>query len=329
MSLPFLFVQGAFSGNYFTDQGSTLVEGHPMPGPDKHHVRLYRGELHDLVPLKEFNPENHLNRDALYLYNATNIQLHPGNKKYIHEKIVFDFEQVIIKNARVRDSWEIDGKTYGIVEGEFYGKLKVPSAAPDPTKPPSPGPIIPPSPDPEPDNTPVSNRFRGCLGKLWDILKWLFLLLLLALLLKNCNPSGCKMGMNNCEDCQEELVRLQQQIDSLKGENTIGCSQEAKSGGQGVTEKKHILGNQSGRVVIQYDMERVPDKLDVFYEGNLIASTKQVQGNVKGFVGGKNAANCCGAIDFNYQYNKDDYCTVRVTGGSIDTKWKYTLFCPE
>ena len=73
MSLPFLFVQGTFSGNYFTDQGSTLVDGQPMPGPDKHHVRLYRGELHDIVPLKEFNPQEHLNRDALFLYNATNI----------------------------------------------------------------------------------------------------------------------------------------------------------------------------------------------------------------------------------------------------------------
>jgi hypothetical protein len=76
-------------------------------------------------------------------------------------------------------------------------------------------------------------------------------------------------------------------------------------------------------------MESVPDKLEVFYEGNLVASTKQVQGNVNGFVGGKNAAKCCGAISFDFQYNKDDYCEVRVTGGSSDTKWKYTLFCPQ
>jgi hypothetical protein len=324
MSLPFLFVQGTFSGNYFTDQGSTLVDGQPMPGPDKHHVRLYRGELHDIVPLKEFNPQDHLNRDALYLYNVTNIQLHPGNKQYIQEKIVYDFEQVVIKDARVKDSWEIDGKTYGIVEGTFLGKIKVPSNAPEPTDP------QPHAPEPiNPEKPPIVTQFSGCLTKLWDILKWLLLLLLLLLLLKKCNPSGCNLGLNNCKDCQEELARLRKQIDSLNGDNTIGCSQAAKSGGRGITEKKHILGNQSGRVIIQYDMETVPDKMEVFYEGTLVASTNQVPGNEKGFVGGKNAAKCCGALTFDFQYNKDDHCMVRVTGGSSDTKWKYTLFCPQ
>lgn len=321
MALPFLFVQGKFSGNYYTDQGSTLVDGQAMPGPEKHHVKLYRGELHDIVPLQDFNPKEHLNRDALFLYNVTNIQLNPGNRQYIQDKIVHDFEQVVIKDAKVKDSWEIDGKTYGILEGTFMGKIKQATAAPNPEpNPPEPAPPVKPPFFPQAD---------GCLSKIWNILKWLLLLLLLLLLLKKCNPSGCNFKLNNCSDCQEEVERLRKKIDSLNSDNTIGCSQAAKSGGRGITEKKHILGNKSGRVVIEYDMESVPDKMEVFYEGNLVTSTNEINGNVKGFVGGKNAAKCCGALSFDFQYNKDDHCMVRVTGGSTDTKWKYTLFCPQ
>lgn len=326
MALPFLYVRGVFSGYYLTDQKTTLTEGQTMPEPDKHKVRVYRGELTEFEPINDFNPQEHLNRDALFLYNVTNIQLLPGNKQHIQEKVIYDFEQVVIKDAKVKDSWEIDGKTYGILEGTFLGKIKQPSHAPKPPDPSPPGPEpLPPTP---PDSSCLS-RLSGCGIRLWDILKWLLLLLLLLLLLKKCNQSGCNFKLNNCKECEAELKKLREQIDSLKSDNTLDCSNTAESGGKGVTEKKHILGNTSGTVIINYDMKSVPDKLEVFYEGKLVASTRQIKGNVKGFVGASNDAKCCGSLSFDFKFNKEDFCKVRVTGGSSTTDWSYTLNCPQ
>ena len=44
------------------------------------------------------------------------------------------------------------------------------------------------------------------------------------------------------------------------------CNTSTKSGNDGVTEEKHALGKNSGWVTITYNMQSVPDKLEVFYE---------------------------------------------------------------
>ena len=109
---------------------------------------------------------------------------------------------------------------------------------------------------------------------------------------------------------------------------TKPCDTEPKSGGAGVTRNTHHLGDEPGVVTITYDMNSQPDKLEVFYEGSLVASTRRIRGNQDGFVGGDNTATCCGSLSFNYVPNRERYCTV-VVSGPYGTSWKYNLSCPR
>jgi hypothetical protein len=109
--------------------------------------------------------------------------------------------------------------------------------------------------------------------------------------------------------------------------NATNCNEQTKSGGEGVDNNDVVLGTQSGMVSLAYNMESVPDKLEVFYEGNLIASTFTVYGNNNGYVGGDNQAGASGYLNFLYQYHSDQFVTVRVTGPQ-GTSWTYVVRCP-
>lgn len=102
-------------------------------------------------------------------------------------------------------------------------------------------------------------------------------------------------------------------------ENAIPCnSGPTYSGEQGVTENQHVLGSNPGVVSVYYDMENRPDKIDVFYNGKLVASTRSLvsgQGNLRwNYVPVRG-----GAI----------HCDVRVSAPEEGTVWRYNLGCPE
>jgi hypothetical protein len=131
----------------------------------------------------------------------------------------------------------------------------------------------------------------------------------------------------NCSDCgfnNSELV-----LDSLEDKqvNQLPCDASPKSGTDGETINKHDLGASPGTVTIAYDMDNVPDKMEVFYEKKLIASTNSIPGNENGFVGEQNVG-CCNSLTFDYKPNVDKYCIVVITGGT-GTVWSYHISCPE
>ncbi len=102
-------------------------------------------------------------------------------------------------------------------------------------------------------------------------------------------------------------------------ENAIPCnSGPTYSGGQGDTENQHVLGSNPGVVTVYYDMENQPDKIDVIYNGKIVASTRTLvsgQGNlVWDYVPIKGGAT---------------YCDVRVSAPEEGTVWRYNLGCPE
>jgi hypothetical protein len=202
------YVSGEFEGYFYTHQKMPMGELEKLPGGNTHQVYIYRGELKNYSLLDNYKPEEHLNREGLLLHNVTNIQLSNSSGS---EKRIYDFDQLVLKNVQVPQSWELDGKTYGIIQGSLVGKIKKqanPSIGNSPENIPPP-PTIPPK---EPEKkwwktvppivggtnpTPPiggSNR-RGCLSWFWDVLKWLLLILLLILLWKCCkscneNSSG-------------------------------------------------------------------------------------------------------------------------------------------
>jgi len=104
--------------------------------------------------------------------------------------------------------------------------------------------------------------------------------------------------------------------------NTQPCNVETQSGGAGITDTKHYLGPRPGRVRLNYDTQRLPDRIVVIHKGRVLAQTR-------GFVSGT------GAIEFDWNPSPNapasEYVVnVEVTGtpGSNRTIWRYNLGCP-
>jgi hypothetical protein len=95
------------------------------------------------------------------------------------------------------------------------------------------------------------------------------------------------------------------------------CGQVTASGGQGVTRTRHALGLTPGLVRITYDMYSIPDRLDCFYKGVLVASTG-------GLVSGT------GTLQWTYAPTPGDpaWCLVTVSAPQSGTAWTYTIHCP-
>lgn len=170
-------------------------------------------------------------------------------------------------------------------------------------------------------------KVRSIFPWLWWILLLILALLLICCLFFNC---FCKSHEppknNNPENTIENLTEAEKE--KLAEEEIILCNTHNESGGEGITTNKHYLGNKPGIVRIQYDMQYIPDKLEIFYEGKRVTSTHEIPYNIDGFVGGNFQSGCCGTLEFNYKPNQDNYCIIKVTG-SDRTIWEYQINCPK
>lgn len=94
------------------------------------------------------------------------------------------------------------------------------------------------------------------------------------------------------------------------------CSDQGavKSGGAGVTDTFVDMGDVSGKVGIRYQMYEIPDKLDVFQGGTLVATTG-------GPVTGDHW------LYFAYDPAKGKVIQIRVTGSGA-TSWSFLHTCP-
>lgn len=105
---------------------------------------------------------------------------------------------------------------------------------------------------------------------------------------------------------------------TIRDDDMQPCGVSTPSGGQGVTETRHNLGETAGVVSLQYNMFSVPDMAEIFYNGNLVATTG-------GLVSGT------GTLTFAYPgpgNGNDSFCMVRITGNNNSTGWNYTMGCP-
>jgi hypothetical protein len=157
MKDKFDIVSGNFEGNFYTHQKTILTATEFNPNDKKYDIHLYRGELSQIKKEEEYNPEQLRNRESFLLHNVTNVQFHlekdaEGNSS----NRIYNFEQLLLRDAVIKESWEINGKTYGIITGKLLGKVKDEVKSPDPTNPevplkPTPKPT--PKPKPEPDSS--------------------------------------------------------------------------------------------------------------------------------------------------------------------------------
>lgn len=86
------------------------------------------------------------------------------------------------------------------------------------------------------------------------------------------------------------------------------------SGGAGVTDTFIDMGAQAGNVSLRYNMWNVPDKLDVYQSGTLIATTGVVTGDH--------------VLQFRFDPGRGTVLQVRVTGAG-KTIWAFLLQCAE
>ncbi len=111
-----------------------------------------------------------------------------------------------------------------------------------------------------------------------------------------------------------------------------------ESGSYGLTVRTIKLGNTAGRVNIRYDMYQLPDRMDIEYDSQWVASTGATLTNGQippssicrdgqaGYVGGT------GTLSFNYDPNKSHEFTIYMAGcyGTTfgTTAWDFWVDCP-
>jgi len=265
------YLSGDFEGYFYTNQKVTLSQSDQLPTDGAHKMVLYKGELKNIGIVSEFNPQNELSRDNVYLSNIGNIQLHNSiNKKVVFDKKIESFEYIVLDNVKIENSWELNDKTYGLLKATLRGKLQTITSVdvPDdteifsppppidpgnttvkPVKPvppaPTPGPIpIPPTPPAPPPGPGGSDE--GCWKWFWKILLWLMILFFIIFLFKQCNYLNNWVSDNKCCDDRERLLiennKLRTTIDSLK-QNLIKQEKENNS-----KRKKERLQDEINRL---------------------------------------------------------------------------------
>lgn len=96
------------------------------------------------------------------------------------------------------------------------------------------------------------------------------------------------------------------------------CGEVTASGGKGTTRTRHALGPVGGQVQITYNMYTIPDRLDCFYQGVLVASTGGLVSNE-------------GTLQWVYAPQPGDltWCLIVVSAPEDGTAWTYTVNCPQ
>ncbi|MFF2017224.1 PKD domain-containing protein [Paenibacillus sp. NPDC058177] len=99
--------------------------------------------------------------------------------------------------------------------------------------------------------------------------------------------------------------------------NTLQCGKTNDTGGGARTEKEHEMGSRSGNVVVTYDMYGIADRMDIYYQNQLLASTNmEVSGT--------------GSLRFDYSPvgGVTQIKVVMTSSSGSNSSWKYLVNCP-
>lgn len=128
-------VFGSFEGLFYTNQKVVLSESDKIKSDFDSHINVYEGQIKDSVFLDAYRPEEYKNYDSILLSNASNIEVEAGKGADFEGKQKFEFNQVVLVNPKVLNSWEMNGKTYGKIKSDFLGvtheKSESPFSGPD------------------------------------------------------------------------------------------------------------------------------------------------------------------------------------------------------
>jgi len=97
----------------------------------------------------------------------------------------------------------------------------------------------------------------------------------------------------------------------------LQCNVQSGSGGVGTSFTTQLLGTTAGRVDIAYEMYGIPDQMDVYYNGVLVAST-----------GGLVSGGSILTFNYNPPAGGPYFCTIRMYAPNNGTAWDFIAYCP-
>jgi hypothetical protein len=156
--------------------------------------------------------------------------------------------------------------------------------------------------------------------KYWYLFYFLFFLLLGVLIYGILWQPHFTSYNNKINDLNQRLVECENRVlpdaTPVTNEVIIDCDETVKSGGQGMTKNTHDLGNIRGNVIVNYNMNSIPDELTVYLDNAEVTSTN-------GLVSGP------GTVEFYFDPSKSKSCTIVVKAPDERTVWSYLVNCPN
>lgn len=351
-------IRGRFEGNFKTLQKKPFDYWEKIPKGNEHLIRIYRGTITDQYQINESDFESDLHE--ISLNGIKNIQINKAiNWPEANDRIFF-IRKMKLNNVKISEIQQINGFTYGKIIGDIVasvmddpGIVNVNEAEKD----------INGTNHPDFEN----ELLKGTDGKIeavddtanyqeeawgnvtpvkeskkWfkNLFKWIFLLLILLFIF-----FGFDFGKQIF--CRIEYYKQKEIITAVEKERRIlenrinktrpsiaECDvQKAFEGDNREQTFTYILGNNSGLVFIEYNMFRVPDRMEVIFNGELVAETNDdFTGTPFELLNKKGFGAMEGVLTFNYLYDSKilNELTIRIIPNQKvpTTKWEFKIDCP-
>lgn len=190
-------------------------------------------------------------------------------------------------------------------------------------------------------NNPLPQLQSGCNTRWLRWLLYLLLILLLLYLLATCTQIGknlyCKFDNWRIK---REIVKTEAEIDSLhqRIQQTLPVAEPCgtkidKNGTTELWEANYNIGTQDGTVAIFFNAVDIPDRLEVIYDGKLVAQTNDNSLNGYPELKGKGFQQDSITLFYSYKYDKTKptELLLRVIPNKDDnrTEWHIDLSCPR
>ena len=375
MSVPkTYYVKGRFEGHFRTKQRSFLKSDEPFPKGDEHLVQIYRGIVSksEEIQLDEFQTI-----DGLYNFREIqNVQVNTSNHWPIPNDRIFSLINAKLLNVKVSNVQQVGDQNLGEIQGDVISvvidsKLNDNGVGQVPHNDQDFGVgnnhiFEDDNGTDEKNNTQddvdnnsggksVNGRTKkGCFSWFpnFNWLRWLLYLiaiLLLLYLLSRCTQFSQKIYCK-IQDWRvtEELKDVKLQNNTLESKIINTTSVIAPCGNldtiKGDNNPKSIvydLGEKSGNVLIFFDARIIPDRLEIIYDGQLVASSNKFEFEPYKSIGKenynlKNIGGFSQGIDtfsFPYKHTKHTPTEVLIrvipNPNSPHTKSFFKLYCPQ
>jgi hypothetical protein len=369
------FVKGSFEGHFKTNQRSFLKSDEPFPKGNEHLVQIYRGIVSQSEEIEQHEFET---LDGFYNFREIqNVQVNTSNHWPVPNDRIFSLTNAKLVNVKVSNVQQVGDQTLGeiradliseVVDGQFHHQgnnqnndngtndggntQNNDGGNGDGSGNSNGGNDNDQGGNGSGGGDPTTPR-KGCLRWFPNLnwLRWLLYLLLILLLLYilgRCTQFTqkiyCKIADNRVV---EKLKLIKHQNDTLQQKITNTTFKIEPCGGGMDFEGSNVpwsrmvdIGEQSGRVQINFAAKTIPDRLEVIYDGKIVAESKQdhfeqdSDGETFWYLrnyGGFTQGDTTFYFDYKYDVNKPTQILIRVIPNKMysGTLWNVTYGCPQ